>query len=192
MSKNSLILLKSFENPAQEPQSLNLKFGGVFYRFMKKTVWLFTKKYKFKVSKPNGEPNFYVCRHKNMKGVVAVMKSSTFDMHPFILHVFSTYKSAYNHFLSYTFKKRFKLPKIIAVPLSAICSAFMSILFKSIKAIPTYRSSLKAFSTLKFSTKCLLNGESVIVFPDVDYKSTDQIVGEIYDEEEKIGGTVDA
>ncbi len=180
MKKVSLTLSEGLESGFEKVDKVNVKFCGFFYNIIKTIVWLFTKKYKFNVGKPEDEPNFYVCRHKNMKGVISVMKSSNFDMHPFILHVFSTYKSAFSHFYTYTFTKRFKLNKILSFPLSIICSFFMVLLFKSAKAIPTYRNSAKAIITLKECCNRLLNGESVIVFPDVDYTSTDDLVGEIY------------
>lgn len=156
-----------------------LRFFGKYYRFFKKTVNLFTKKYKFLVMPPK-TPTVYVCRHKNLKGVVKVMKSANFDMHPFMLHVFKDFKSAFNQFYGYTFTKRYKLPKFIAV-LPAFFSAFFTfILFRSAKAIPTYRKNTKAFITIKSASEFLLKGESVIVFPDVDYTSEDDGVLDIY------------
>ena len=161
--------------------NVNLKFCGIFYNISKLVVKLFTKRYRFEVETPKTQANFYVCRHKNLRGVIRVMKSSNFDMHPFILHVFSTQKSAFSHFCNYTFSKRYKLPKILRYPLSFICSFFMASLFKSAKGIKTFRNSAKAIITVKTTTEYLLLGESVIVFPDVDYKSTLSTVGEIYE-----------
>lgn len=57
----------------------------------------------------------------------------------------------------------------------------MASLFKSAKGIKTFRNSAKAIITVKTTTEYLLLGESVIVFPDVDYKSTLSTVGEIYE-----------
>ena len=160
-------------------QDKTLRFFGKFYNFFKALVNLFTKKYEFLVNKPK-TATVYVCRHKNLKGVIKVMKSANFDMHPVMLHVFKNFKSAYRQFYGYTFTKRFKMPKILAVLPAFVSAIFVSTLFGSAKAIPTYRNDVKAFTTLKNASKFLLKGESVIVFPDVDYTSESDGVMDIY------------
>ncbi len=156
-----------------------LRFFGKYYLFFKALINLFTKKYKFLVNIPK-TPTVYVCRHKNLKGVVKVMKSATFDLHPFMLHVFKDFKSAFNQFYGYTYTKRFKIPKILALLPAFISAIFTSALFRSAKAIPTYRNNVKAFTTLKSACEYLLKGESVIVFPDVDYTNENDGVIDIY------------
>ena len=156
-------------------------FFGFYYRFLKKAVNIFTRNYKFKVDPPTNEPKVFICRHKNTKGVIKVMKSATFDTHPFMLSVFQNFKSAFGQFYGYTFTKRMKLPKFIAVFLAFFCALFVPPLFKSSKAIPTYRKGAKALTTLKTANDYLLKGESVIIFPDVDYTSESDTVGDIYE-----------
>ncbi len=157
------------------------RFFGNYYCFLKKIVNLFTIKYKFEVKPPISEPKIYICRHKNTKGVIKVMKSATFDVHPFMLSVFKDFKSCFNQFYNYTFTKRLKIPKFIAVFPAFFCALMVAPLFKSSRAIPTYRKGAKALTTLKTANEYLLKGESIIIFPDVDYTSENDSVGDIYE-----------
>lgn len=156
------------------------RFFGIYYRVLKKLVNLFTAKYHFDVQPPTS-PCVYICRHKNTKGALKVMKSLTFDAHPFMLSVFQSFKSTFKQFYGYTFTKRFKLPKFIAFFPAFFCALVIAPLYKSSKAIPTHRKGAKALTTLKTANDYLLQGESVIIFPDVDYVSESDTVGDIYE-----------
>ena len=51
---------------------------------------------------------------------------------------------------------------------------------RSLRAIAVYRNGAKSMLTLRESIKALLAGESILLFPDVDYTSENGGVGELY------------
>ena len=51
----------------------------------------------------------------------------------------------------------------------------------SLQGIPVYRNSIASISTLKTGLKYLLKGESLIVYPDIDYAGNYGKPSEIYD-----------
>ena len=51
----------------------------------------------------------------------------------------------------------------------------------SLKAVPVFRSHSKGVTTFKESLKYLVKGESIIVYPDVDYRGDYSSVSDIYD-----------
>lgn len=163
----------------KDKPTLNTNFAGIYYKVLKFLVRTLTKKYDFLVDTPT-QPKIYVCRHKNTTGVITLLKSATFDMHPLSLSVFTNFSSCFSHLFNYTFTKRYKIPKIFAVLPAFLSTLVVFPLTKSVKAVPVYRNSSKSFLTLKKATKYLLSGESLVVFPDVDYTSVKNHVGDIY------------
>ena len=157
-----------------------LSFTGFYYKSCKFFFRLFTKKYTFDVAVPNAA-KVYVARHLDMHGVATVLKSANFDMHPFMLSNFFTVKGAFNQYFNYTFSKRVKRKKFFALIPAAVCSLLVPPMAKSSAAIPVNRNSAKSVSTLKAALKHLLKGESVIVFPDVNYTDKSSSVGDIYE-----------
>ena len=166
-------------NVAENNSALNNNFVGAYYKFAKFIVKTFSKKYKFNVEKPTVS-KIYVCRHKNSHGVINFLKSANFDLHPLALCVFTEFKSCFKHLLNYTYTKRYKIPKILAFLPALISAMVICPLVKSAKAVPVYRSNVKSCLTLKKATSFLEKGESLIVFPDVDYSSVSGNVETIY------------
>lgn len=163
----------------QTDSPCNLNFASAYFKTLKFLVRTFTKKYNFLVDKPN-QPKIYVCRHKNTHGVITLLKSASFDMHPLTLNVFTKFSDCFSHLLNYTFTKRYKIPKLIAVVPAFLSTLIVFPLTKSTKAVPVYRNSAKSFLTLKKATEYLLKGESLVVFPDVDYTNDKNFIGDIY------------
>lgn len=156
------------------------KFHGVLANFCKFVVRIFTKKYKTDVTDA-GKPCVYVCRHLNMHGAITTLKTFKFDVHPLVLNVFFDKENAYNHLKDYTFSIKSN-KKIKNFSLKAKISAwFLVKLINSLKSVPVYRGGNKSIVTLKKSLDILVNGESVIVFPDIDYSSNYDTVSDIYD-----------
>lgn len=155
-------------------------FYGPLANFSKFVFKLFTKKYKCDI-KIKEEPCIYVCRHLNMHGPYTSIKSLNFDVHPMVLSVFFNRTESYNHLREYTFsKKQNKKSKKYSLK-AKISSWFLQKLITSLEAIPVYRGSNKSIITLKKSLEYLINGESIIVFPDIDYMGDYSVVSDIYD-----------
>lgn len=156
------------------------KFHGVLANVSKTFFRLFTKKYKTDIKREN-KPVVYVCRHLNMHGAYTTLKTFDFDLHPLALSVFFDEKEGYNHLKNYTFSKK-KNKKIKSFSIRAKISAwFLKKLLNSLKAVPVYRKSNKSILTLKKSLDYLVKGESLIVFPDIDYVKNYDTVSDIYD-----------
>lgn len=155
-------------------------FYGGTARFAKGCSRLFCKKYKSEVNKPS-EPVVYVCRHLNMHGPITTFQWLDFDVHPMVFYPFFDEKTCYNQYAEYTFSvrqgkkaKKFNFKAWFA-------SRFVPPLVRSFRAVPVYRTADKAMTTFKKATEYLLKGESLIVYPDVEYTSGKEHISEIYD-----------
>ena len=146
------------------PKKPNKFYGGLL-KFTRGVANFFAPKKRYKNSpKEYGEPVVYVCRHLNMHGPFTVVRSFKKDLHFFVLHTFFTKKDAYEQFLI-TFKNK-KNKKFLA----KVSSSFVPKLLKSAEFIPVFRGKdYRALSTIKTATNYLLKGESLAVFPDIDY-----------------------
>ena len=58
---------------------------------------------------------------------------------------------------------------------------FISKLVKSVKAVPVYRGKQNPLPTYKKSIEYLLNNQSIIVYPDIEYDKDYSEVSDIYD-----------
>ncbi len=175
MQAKQLIKIKN-SNIVKNEKSSN--FYGNLIKIVKWLYNLFTKKYKSQVVERD-EPCVYVCRHLNMHGPFTTLKSLNFDVHPLILSVFFDKKSSEKHFRKFTFSKNGK-PNTKFNPLIKFYSFIVPKIIKSIQGVPVYRNS-NPIKTLKEGMKYLKKGESLIVYPDVDYKSGYDKISNIYD-----------
>lgn len=130
---------------------------------------------------PPQSPAVYVCSHKNMRGPLAAEAFLPFAAHPWVLHVFLNRESCRKHYSEYTFSQRFGLPQPLAELLARIVSGYVSSLMSSIGAIPVYRGTVKAGKTFRASVAALRAGDSIVIFPDIDYTDTAEGIGDIYD-----------
>ena len=81
----------------------------------------------------------------------------------------------------YTFSKRFGMPEPLAAVLAWCASWYISALMRSMAAIPVHRGTVKIGQTFRQTIAALQAGESVLIFPDVDYTDDSGGIGEIYD-----------
>lgn len=130
---------------------------------------------------PPSEPTVYVCSHGNMAGPLVTLCWLPFPVHPWVFHVFTDKKTCYEQFSGYTFSQRFGLPKPLASFLARIVSGYVSTLMASAGAIPVYRGSLHIGATFKETVADLQAGDSVLIFPDVDYTDDSDNIGAVYD-----------
>lgn len=154
-------------------------FYGPIGRGAKKIMRVFKRKYRCNVIRPN-QPTVYVSRHLNMHAQFTTLVWFDFDVHPMSLNVFLDEKLCYRQFADYTFTARKgKKPKKHNFKAWA-CSRVVPKVVRSLGAIPVYRHSAGALTTFKSSMKYLLNGESIVVYVDVDYTAKQDVVSEIY------------
>lgn len=140
---------------------------GPFGRFARWTLRLFSKPYRCAFERSE-TPCVYVCRHLNMHGPFTTLKWIPFEVHPFVLHVFTNTKSAIRQYTEYTFSARRGKPAPKHSLRGTLAGFFTCRVVRSLQAVPVYRDS-RALKTLRDALKYLEKGESVIIWPDVKY-----------------------
>ncbi|KAA9300377.1 MULTISPECIES: hypothetical protein [Aerococcus] len=156
---------------------------GWSLRLLRRFVRLFLPKYQF-----NGEdlpdldqPTIFVSHHENLKGPLRLMVWTPVFMRPWVFAKLTQVKSCYRHFSSYTFHKRFGLPKALSKCLAWPTARISVFFLKSARSIPVYRQSKKIRLTFKESVASLQAGQPIAIFPDIDYQNSDQSIGELYE-----------
>lgn len=152
---------------------------GFFY-FCRFWVRLFTHRYKVCPSKDRPEPAVYVVHHQNMRGPILSLAWFDLPARPWALSVFCSRKSCFEQYYNYTFTKRFGMPRLVALVLAFPLSFFISTLMNSMGAIPVFRGSREIIKTFKESVASLIQGENLLIFPDIDYTNESSDIGEIY------------
>lgn len=145
-------------------------------------VKLFTRKRKVMGELVKG-PCVYLCRHRDEDGVIGSFTSLKTVLRPWTLHIFTRYDTAVKHFKEYTFSEKSGRSKAFTAVFSPICAWGLSSLVRSARAIPVYRGAdaRKSITTIKNSVRALEEGDSLLVFPDVDYASAENAKeGEVY------------
>lgn len=145
-------------------------------------VRLFTRKRKVEGRLVEG-PCVYLCRHRDEDGVIGSFTSLKTVLRPWTLHIFTDYHTALRHFKEYTFSEKSGRSRAFTAIFSPICAWGLSSLVRSARAIPVYRGAdaRKSITTIKNSVRALEAGDTLLVFPDVDYASeADQKGGEVY------------
>lgn len=125
-------------------------------------------------------PAIYVGHHQNMYGPVHTMASFPAFIRPWGLGVFLDGKTASRHFCEFTFRERLgwgRLRTSIAAPIGG---HYVAALLRSGRAIPVYRQSRRLLETMDLSLDALVKGESIAVFPDVEYDEKSPQLDEIY------------
>lgn len=163
-----------YEDPKKEG------FYGGFARFGRWLLRTFSPQYKACMTQ-RSEPAVYVCRHLNMHGPFVTLKWLPFHVHPMILHVYFDKEKTVKHMTEYTFSARYgKKQQRFCLP-AHVMSWISPPMMASLQGVPVYRNGIASISTLKTGLKYLLKGESLIVYPDIDYTGNYGKPSEIYD-----------
>lgn len=153
---------------------------GRLFAFSRFFVRLKIGRWKADVAAPS-EPTVFVCSHKNMGGPLATLAWLPFPVRPWVLHVFTSRETCRAQYRDYTFSRRFGMPRPLAAALAWAVSGYVSALMESMGAIPVYRGSLRIGDTFQATVAALQAGESVLIFPDVDYTDESEGIGAVYD-----------
>lgn len=155
-------------------------FYGSYARFGKWLLRTFSRKYRNEITQSD-EPVVYVCRHLNMHGPFTTLKWLNFDVHPMIIHMFFDRKKTVEHMKRYTFAERFG-KKTKRFSLAAHVMGWVAPpMMQSLQGVPVYRNGTQSIATLKRGIQYLLRGESLIVYPDIDYTGGYDKPSEIYE-----------
>jgi len=159
------------------------RFYGPYLRFWRAIYNIFVRKYDSLVTPPESEPRIYVCRHLNTHAPIKICQCIGFDLHFFVLHNFFGFKNVYKQYSTYTFTARYGrhgIKLLLAKLASPIAALWFAPIIKSIEAIPVYRNSADSIVTYRRAMKYLERGESLILFPDVDYTAGADEKSDIY------------
>lgn len=132
------------------------------------------------VPSPAG-PSIYVCTHSNMRGPLATMCWLPFPVRPWVFHVFMERDTCQAQFRDYTFSRRFGMSRSLSALAAWAVSGYVSALMHALRAIPVHRGTVKIGETFRETVAALQAGDSVLIFPDVDYTDTSAGIGEVYD-----------
>lgn len=150
-----------------EPEKAN--FYGRYARLVIFFARFFSRKYKNDAIKDEG-PAVYVSRHLDMHGPIEAIVNFPFSVHALTLHVFLDRQACRNHFANYTFSKRVgKKPGFFCNLGARITSGAVVPLMRSLKSVAVYRDSGEALKTMRQGLKYLEKGESLMLWPDVEY-----------------------
>jgi 1-acyl-sn-glycerol-3-phosphate acyltransferase len=97
-----------------------------------------------------------------------------------VLSNFLDVKACRTQLQGYTFSQRYRWPRPLAAAFSWALSGPIVSLLHSAGAIPVHRGSVTTLRTLRASVEALARGESIILYPDIEYTSGDAQVGSIY------------
>ncbi|MBE5783628.1 MAG: hypothetical protein E7329_09985 [Clostridiales bacterium] len=144
-------------------------FYGRFARTVIFFARFFTRKYSGEGIRNDG-PAVYVCRHLDMHGPIEAIVNFPFSVHALTLHVFLDKEACIRHFSDYTFSKRVGKKAGFWRRLGAqIAGSAIVPLMKSLQAVPVYRDSGEALKTMRQGLKWLEKGDSLMIWPDVEY-----------------------
>jgi len=161
---------------------LRVGFQGRFY-FLIRNILRMQAKYRYAVPDRSvfTEPAVYVCRHGDNDGPIITMVNLPLPLHPWTYHVWCNEEACYRQCMDYTFTVRYGWSPRKANFVARLISKPFTLLIRSAGSIPVYRNSLKVRETFKETIEALKRGESILIFPDVDYTSTDGDAGALYD-----------
>jgi len=141
----------------------------------------FTPQYRIRQEHELPSPSVFLCRHNNLTGPRIVMTWLPNFVRTWVFHVFMDRVTCFGHYVGYTFTQRFGYSKWKAKLAANILTPFVVNVLDSMRAIPVFRESVQSFKTIKESIRALLAGENVLIFPDINYTSTDKEVRSIYE-----------
>ena len=170
------IMYGNLSHPMRKPA----KSYGKLFGFCRKLLRLYTHELTVVGEVPKG-PVVYVGHHQNLKGVLRVLAWFNQPTRLWMLKDFCDKEACFNQYYDYTFTTRMGWPKLPARILAGILSHIVPGIAKSLHAIPVYRNSIKDLKkTVQLSLSALENEENLLIFPDIDYASNEDQVGELY------------
>ena len=153
---------------------------GFIFNLVQKVVQIVLPHYKFERPPIKGKPVVYISHHQNMIGPLSILAWIKYYVRTWVLSEFTEREATYQHYTEVTFSKRYGWPKGLAKLVAWPASYLVPWLVNSAAAIPVYRKSRRIVETMKISHEALMNGESILIFPDIDYSSESKKTSDIY------------
>lgn len=154
---------------------------GIFFEISRAIARLILPRFRFDDIYISEEPTVYVSHHQNMVGPISILAWLKYYLRTWILSVFASQEECYEHYMNYTFTKRYGWPPFFAKMVAWPVSYIVPWLVKSARGIPVYRGSRKIIDTFKISVDALIKGEDILIFPDIDYSDDSTETSDIYE-----------
>ena len=158
-----------------------VKDYGAFFKGVRRFARFILPRFHFETVPSKGKPVVYVAHHQNLLGPISILAWTKNYIRTWVLSEFTDQNACYNHYVSFTFTKRYgwtqRFAKIIAWPVSYLVAWLTS----SGKMIPVHRGSRRIIETMQASNEALLEGEDLIIFPDIDYTNDTEETSGIYE-----------
>lgn len=122
----------------------------------------------------------YIVHHQNAAGPVQVMASWPRHLRLWVFYPFFEKATAIPHYTRVTFGESLGGRRWWTVPAAWLCGHLAPRLIRSAGAIPVYRGDARIRHTFRRSMDALKAGHGVLIAPDIDYQSSDELIGEIY------------
>lgn len=129
---------------------------------------------------PVDGPAVYLVHHQNLYGPFHVLAFYPKELRPWIYSPFCSRKECFDQYYRYTFTERFGMPKPVGFAAAGVCSVVIPALMQDYRAVPVYRDGRRIKETMSLSQQALAKGESLLICPDVDYSSSEEETGKIY------------
>lgn len=159
---------------------MGTKSYGFIFKLAQRVLRLVLPRYDFERPPVEGKPVVYISHHQNLAGPLTILVWINFYVRTWVLSVFTEREAAYRHYRDFTFTRRCGWPKGVAKLAAWPASYLVPWLVNSAAAIPVYRKSRRIVKTMKISHEALMNGESILIFPDIDYSSESKKTSDIY------------
>lgn len=154
---------------------------GLFFKIIQRVARFVLPKYRFERPPNQDEPIVFVAHHQNMIGPISILVWLKYYVRTWVLSEFTDQEAAYHHYMHFTFTKRYGWPRILSKMVAFPTSYLVQWITKSGRMIPVYRKSRKILKTMNISHEALVNGEDILIFPDVDYSSNSTKTSDIYE-----------
>ncbi len=158
-----------------------MEFYGRLFRLSRCLVRIFYPKFQIKDEDRLADPVVYLCRHFNTSGIFMTIPWLPGKFRIWSLSIYHDWRACYRHMMDFTLTKRFGWSKLRAWLAAVPFAFFMQSLVRSARSIPVYRNSMQIIKTYRQSLAALKNDESILIFPDQEYTSTDDEMSGMYE-----------
>lgn len=152
---------------------------GALGRFLCKGYRCFHPGWRVEGAQPD-RACVYLVHHQNLAGPVYVEAFLPRSAHIWVLHVFLERRVCFQQYYGDTFTRRFGWPGVAAWPVAHVLSTMIPAMMRTLGAVPVYRGMRELKKTMDDSQRLLLDGESLLICPDLAYDSQTPELGEIY------------
>lgn len=152
---------------------------GLGARILRKGYQLFHQNWVVVSCQDFSGPRVYCVQHNNFFGPFHTLGLLPGEPLVWALHIFLERESCFDQYYGYTFTQRYHWPKPLAYVVAKLLSWVVPPVLRSFRCIPVFRDAC-AVATIRQTVDALVEGKSVLLFPDVEYTKKNSGIEEIY------------